>query len=165
MDITPILTYIGDNLAILVAALLSLEIVTLLLLLLMSIRSRRQGQRIANLLKTKHGASLEDMIADFLDESAKAAQERADLLQQVAGLRRDFGTAVQRIGFVRYNAFPGVGGEMSFSIALLDGGQNGFVLTSIFGREEARVYAKEIKRGQSLIALSEEEQAALRQAE
>ncbi len=165
MDITPILTYVSDNMTVLVAILLSLQALTLLLLLIVAIRSRSQGRRLASLLRTRSGESLEDMIAEFLAASAKGEKERAELLGKLEDLRRDLGTAVQRIGFVRYNAFPGVGGEMSFSIALLDGGMNGFILTSIFGREEARVYSKEIKQGQPSMVLSEEEIAAVRQAE
>lgn len=165
MDITPILTYISDNTTALVAILLLLQAFTLLLLLVVAVHSRSQGRRIANLLRTKTGTSLEDMISEFLQASTKGEQERAELLRQLTDLRRDFGTAVQRIGYVRYNAFPGVGGEMSFSIALLDGGMNGFILTSIFGREEARVYSKEIKQGKSTMVLSDEEEAAVRQAE
>ncbi len=72
--------------------------------------------------------------------------------------------AVQQVGFYRYNAFPGTGGELSFSLALLDGEQEGFVITSLYGRQDARVYAKEVKGTTSPSRLSPEEKEAIRRA-
>ena len=34
----------------------------------------------------------------------------------------------QKFGFVKYNAFQGMGGNLSFVIAMLDGNNTGFVL-------------------------------------
>ena len=100
-----------------------------------------------------------------MSDLAQAGQERVELLRQLEILRDELRLAVQSIGFVRYNAFPGVGGEMSFSIAALNAERSGFVLTSLFGREEARVYAKEIAKGEARVPLSHEEQAAVLQAD
>lgn len=58
---------------------------------------------------------------------------------------------------MRYNAFDDMGSQLSFSIALLDDFKNGFVLTSIYGREETVSYCKEVKNGTSTIPLSAEE--------
>lgn len=68
---------------------------------------------------------------------------------------------VQGVGIVRYNPFPEMGGNMSFSLALLDGRANGVVVSVLNGREVARVYGKSIEAGQSTYALSGEEQQAL----
>jgi len=68
---------------------------------------------------------------------------------------------VQGVGIVRYNPFPEMGGNMSFSLALLDGRANGVVVSVLNGREVARVYGKSIEAGQSTHALSDEEQQAL----
>src|SRR5699024_4328007 len=65
--------------------------------------------------------------------------------------------AIQKIGFVRYNAFAEMGNELSFSIALLDSFKNGFVLTSIYGRDYTTSYGKPIRFGKSKYPLSVEE--------
>ena len=57
-----------------------------------------------------------------------------------------------------------MGSELSFSIALLDNFSNGFVLTSIYGREQSISYAKPIKDGKSLYPLSVEEMQAIDRA-
>jgi len=72
--------------------------------------------------------------------------------------------AVQKVGMVRYDAFEDVGGRLSFSCALLDDRGDGVVITSINGRQDTRVYAKPLKRGASSHNLSEEEDAAIKQA-
>jgi hypothetical protein len=56
-----------------------------------------------------------------------------------------------------------VGSDLSFSIALLDGNQNGVIITSIYGRNESTTYAKPIDKGISRYDLSEEEKKVLGQ--
>jgi hypothetical protein len=68
------------------------------------------------------------------------------------------------VALLRYDAFEDVGGQLSFSCALLDEHGSGVVITSINGRQETRVYAKSMTRGNSSYNLSAEEQEAIRQA-
>ncbi|MGH2405899.1 MAG: DUF4446 family protein [bacterium] len=72
--------------------------------------------------------------------------------------------SVQRVGVVRYDAFQGAGGQLSFSLALLNERQDGVVLSVLNGREGARAYAKPVSGGRSTLTLSEEEQRAIAQA-
>jgi hypothetical protein len=69
--------------------------------------------------------------------------------------------AVSRIGVVRYDAFDDVGGQLSFSAALLDEHADGVVLTSITGRTGGRTYLKSVTNGESTSTLSDEESAAV----
>ncbi len=68
---------------------------------------------------------------------------------------------IQRMRIVRYNPFSNVGGNQSFSLALLDGKNNGIVMTSIYAADGSRIYAKPIKGGLSEFTLSKEEKEAL----
>jgi len=70
----------------------------------------------------------------------------------------------QKMGVIRYNPFSEVGSNQSFSVALLDKNNDGVVITSLFGREGNRVYAKPIKNGDSEYALSDEEKKAVEEA-
>lgn len=69
--------------------------------------------------------------------------------------------ALQRFAIVRYDAFEDMGGQLSFSAALLDEHGDGLVITSINGRTETRTYAKSVQKLQSRHNLSGEEQAAI----
>jgi len=87
-----------------------------------------------------------------------------ELKKQVEKISQTSKASVQRIGIVRYNPFSNVGGDQSFSIALLDGNDNGVVITSLFSRDGNRVYGKSVKNGQSEYSLSGEEKKAIEKA-
>jgi Protein of unknown function (DUF4446) len=72
--------------------------------------------------------------------------------------------AVQRVGLVRFNPFEDTGSNQSFALALLDGEEDGVVISSLHSRVSTRIYAKPITQGRSEAALSAEESEALRQA-
>lgn len=72
--------------------------------------------------------------------------------------------AVSRVGLVRFNPFEDTGGNQSFALALLDAAGDGIVVSSLHARSGTRIYAKTIRAGRSATALSEEEEAAVRQA-
>ncbi len=84
-----------------------------------------------------------------------AVRERLDALEAVA--RR----SLTRVGFVRFDAFPDVGSELSYALAVLDEDGNGFVLSSIYSREEVRTYAKAVRNFAADKELSDEERRAL----
>jgi hypothetical protein len=65
---------------------------------------------------------------------------------------------------VRYDAYEDTGGHQSASVAMLDAGRTGIVLTAIQGRDYARIYMKELDQGRASVALSPEEQEAVDRA-
>ncbi len=86
------------------------------------------------------------------------------LSQELENLKKEEKFSIQKVGIIRYNPFKEVGGDQSFSVALLDGNDSGIVITSLFSREGNRVYGKSIKNGQSEYSLSEEERQAIEKA-
>ena len=89
---------------------------------------------------------------------------RTEVLRLRDGLdraRTDLADALRHVAVVRYDAFPDMGGRLSFSAALLDDAGDGLVMTSINGRTETRTYAKGVKGGTSEMQLSPEEEQAI----
>ncbi|MBC5805686.1 MAG: DUF4446 domain-containing protein [Candidatus Eremiobacter antarcticus] len=86
-----------------------------------------------------------------------ALQRRVDALEATAA------HTLQRVGFVRFNAFADVGSELSYALAVVDSEGNGFLVSSIYSREEVRTYAKAIRKFAADKELSEEEQRAIEQ--
>ena len=86
------------------------------------------------------------------------------LRQEVAALRGEGKAALRHLAVVRYDAFADMGGHLSWSLALLDDGGHGVVLTSIHGRSEARTYAKNIAAWSCEQTLSPEETEAVSHA-
>lgn len=71
---------------------------------------------------------------------------------------------LQKINLLRFKAFENTGGDQSFALAILDSAGDGVVISSIFGREESRVYCKPIEGGTSKYAMSAEEKEAINRA-
>ena len=71
---------------------------------------------------------------------------------------------VQKFSLVRFNPFDEIGGDHSFSIALLNGKDDGILITGLHTRERTRVYSKPVEGGKSKLSLSKEEQQALNKA-
>jgi len=103
-------------------------------------------------------------LKEILDYLKNLKQEIERISQELEIFKKQSKLSVQKIGIVRYNPFIESGGDQSFSIALLNSNDDGLVITSLYGREGNRVYAKPIKNGQSEYLLSEEERKAIRQA-
>jgi hypothetical protein len=121
-------------------------IVGLLALLFSLVTLRRAGGR-------RSGSA-----ADALPEDVHG------LRQEVAALRAEARDALRHLAVVRYDAFGDMGGHLSWSLALLDDGGHGVVLTSIHGRSEARTYAKSITGWTCEQQLSPEELEAIEHA-
>ena len=69
------------------------------------------------------------------------------------------------MGLVRYNPFAETGGDQSFCLSLLDGNNNGLVISSLHSRENTRIYAKPVKKGKAAnYDLSTEEKEAVKKA-
>ena len=103
------------------------------------------------------------------DRRTSARRRAADLPMDVEGLRAEVqalrmeaSQALRHLAVVRYDAFGDMGGHLSWSLALLDDGGDGVVLTSIHGRSEARTYAKNVMGWSSEQQLSPEEQEAVK---
>jgi Protein of unknown function (DUF4446) len=83
------------------------------------------------------------------------------MTSQIEALQTDAATALRHLAVVRYDAFGDMGGHLSWSLALLDDGGDGVVLTSIHGRSDSRTYAKNVSSWTASQQLSPEEIEAI----
>ena len=95
-------------------------------------------------------------------------EDALGLRHEVAALRAEAASALKHLVVVRYDAFGSgpdrSGGQLSWSLAVLDDHGDGAVLTSIHGRNEARAYAKSITGWTCDQQLSPEEEEAIAHA-
>jgi hypothetical protein len=84
-----------------------------------------------------------------------------ELTKKINKIEIDGKLHVQKVGLIRFNPFKELGGDHSFSLAILDGEDCGVVITSLHTRDRTRVYMKSVKNGKSDSDLSEEEKKAL----
>lgn len=104
--------------------------------------------------------TLEEVLAVFesLEEKIK------ELSGRIEEIKKSKSGFFQKLGLIRFNPYKGMGGDQSFSLAMLDGENNGFIVTSLSGRSGNRIFAKPINNGKSSYQLSEEEGQALEKA-
>lgn len=149
--------YIIMGLVILVVLLLILVIVTMTKL-------RRLDRKYDYFMRGKDAETLEDIIMDEIDELRDLRAEDMSNKDSIRTLNRNFRASFQKYGVVKYNAFKGMGGNLSFALAVLDYTNSGFVMNCVHSREGCYLYIKEVDMGQTDIVLGNEEQEALEQA-
>jgi len=108
-----------------------------------------------------HAASLQQQF-EALYSYVQEASERLESRMETAEHRLD-GTVAYR-ALIRYDAYGEMSGRQSTSIALLDANRSGLVLSSIHHRDQARLYAKEVREGKPELELSPEEDEAIKRA-
>lgn len=136
----------------------------LALYLVAEIRISKFKKRYSELVRGADGINIEDLLLKNGHQVEGLSEDINTLNKEIDSLKTKLTFAVQKIGFIRYNAFADMGSELSFSIVFLDNFLNGFVLTSIYGREQSTCYAKPIKNGKSIYPLSAEEIQAVDRA-
>ncbi|WP_352418379.1 DUF4446 family protein [Proteiniborus sp.] len=139
------------------------------LLLLLYIINRAKISNITKkydrLVEGSSSHSLEGIIFEHIDEIKSVTEQITEVKKYCENLEGRLQFCLQRIGVVRYNAFSDMGSDLSFSIALLDDKLDGFIITSIYGRDDSKIYGKPIVKGKSTYPLSVEEMQALDRAE
>jgi predicted phosphohydrolase len=120
--------------------------------------------RYQQLTKGVKGDNLDKIVRRLAGEQerikkAQIAEEKS--LTVLEELAKDY---MQKVAIVRYNPFNQTGGNQSFSLALLDGRNNGIVISSFHNRDGTRLYAKSVKIGKTDDSFSQEEKAAIKEA-
>jgi len=126
----------------------------------------RIKQNQQKLFSGKNGVDLEKTILDQgknIKELDRDIQDLYGISNQIHNLALK---SVHKVGVVRFNPFKDLGGDQSFSIALLDGQNSGLVISALHTREGNRVYAKPVEKGKALkYPLTDEEKEAIQKAE
>lgn len=146
-----------------IIVLMGVVILALLILLLLNIvRTNNLKEKLAFFMKGKDGVSIEESMAQALDEVARVERDYNQLkryAKEVIEIKADNG--LYKHHMKRYDAFEGMGGQLSFVLVMLDDRNNGFILNNVQGRDNAHMYARNVEEGQCIQRLSPEEDAAL----
>jgi len=91
--------------------------------------------------------NLKEILESLLDEVKKEKEIDLELKKSIEKIELEGQQHIQKIGFIRFNPFAETGGNQSFILAVLDGNNSGFVLTSLHSRESTRIFSKPVKEG------------------
>jgi len=109
--------------------------------------------------------TLKEVLVELIGKYEKTGKAIQLINASIDELTKDGRLHLQRLGIVRFNPFSDTGGSQSFTIAILDGKDNGIIMTSLYARTGNRWYIKHIKLGVSEdVELSKEEQSAIKKA-
>lgn len=123
---------------------------------------RKMENRFRAFMMGQDGSSLEEKMMLLFSDVRKLKEHDFIHRNDIKEIQRILLTCFQKVGIVKYDAFREMGGQLSFSIALLDRLDNGFVMNSVHSASSSYVYTKEIENGECAIELSGEEKEALK---
>lgn len=110
--------------------------------------------------------TLKDVLEKILQDIGVSRDNTQELVSRCDKIEQDAVSHAQKIGLVRFNPFKDTGGDQSFVLALLDGRDNGIVISSLHGRTGTRWFAKSVASGKGREhELSDEEQEAVKKAQ
>ncbi|MDE6749290.1 MAG: DUF4446 family protein [Lachnospiraceae bacterium] len=140
---------------------LAFIIILMILIIVQMVKLNKLNKKYKKFMSGKNAKNLEtDIMALFEDNKlikVSVDKNRKD----IHTLYKRFENAFQKIGLVKYDAFAQMGGQLSFSLALLDENNNGFILNSVHSADGCYSYTKEIKQGTCDVFLGDEEKKAL----
>lgn len=136
----------------------------IVIFLLLSIRLYLVERRLNSLLKGVQGDNLDAILRQAVESGQEFESHLDELYELIGKLQHVAAASLQNVGLIKFNAFPGQGGDLSFALALLNNQGNGVVLTNLAGRDSSRIYAKNVVHGNSPYLLSEEEKSSIAKA-
>ncbi len=154
----------GFDLGYLFVGMIVLSVVVLILIILLIVQINKTGKlkkRLDKFVLGKDGVSLEQDIIGLFEDNKFLKNSTEKNKKDIRTLYRKMENTYQKMGLVKYDAFNQMGGQLSFSLALLDENNNGFIMNSVHSTEGCYTYTKEIKNGESSISLGSEEAEAL----
>lgn len=143
---------------------IGLAIVTLILLILYIVNVIQMNQlkkKYKIFMSGKNARNLEKTLIERLDQVDALMEANATNEKTMKNILSKMQFTFQKVGLVKYDAFHEMGGKLSFSLALLNEKNDGFVLNAVHSREGCYTYVKDIIAGNSVILLSPEEKEAL----
>ena len=164
MDGTNILDYFGIDPFYIMLGQTVLTLILLIVVIVCIFKIKRLYRSYDYFMRGKDAETLEDIIIDHIhDIQELKSQDRANK-DQIRINNKNMRASFQKFGMVKYSAFKGMGGNLSFAFALLDYTNTGFIMNSVHSREGCYLYLKAVDRGQTEILLGNEEKEALEQA-
>lgn len=150
-----------SDLGILIIILFVITVILLVLLIFLLVRYNQLNVSYQMFMKGKKAESLEEEIGALFNDISSLKTSTEKNRKDIKKIIENLSECYQRVGIVKYDAFKEMGGKLSFSVALLNDNETGFIINSIHSSEGCYVYTKEIVNGECAISLGDEEKKAL----
>lgn len=159
-----IIKIINENSAFIIIGLLVIVLLLLIMVLTLMSTTKKLEKKYRKMMRGVNSKNLEELITSKLDDIDKAIGKSKEALNKCEVIKEEIKGCVNKVAIMRYKAFPDVGSDLSFSIAILDSYNDGILITGIYSRHDSTTYAKPVDKGISRYELSEEETYVLNEA-
>lgn len=150
--------------AYIIAALGAITFVLFILVIVCLAKLGGLKKKYKKFMEGSDAQSLEELIQKEVVEIRRLQEEDQDTKDKIVDMNRVISGCYQKTGIVKYDALTGMGGQISFALAMLDLRNTGIMINSIHTREGSYLYMKEIKEGKCEVLLGKEEEKALEKA-
>ena len=151
----------GVDIGYILVGIAAVLLILLIILIVLITKYNKLKKRYDKFMKGKNASSLEDDMHGVFEDMKLLKNNVDKNKKDIRVLYKNMEKTFQKLGIVKYDAFNQMGGQLSFSLALLDENNNGFIINSVHSTEGCYSYTKEIKNGVSAISLGNEEAEAL----
>lgn len=138
-----------------------LIVILLVVTIVQIVKTNKLKKKYNKFMQGKDAKSLEADIIKLYEDNKDIKSMTDTNRQDIKKIFKNMELTFQKIGIVKYDAFQQMGGKLSFSLALLNENNDGFILNSVHSSEGCYSYTKEIKGGECEISLGNEEEKAL----
>ena len=156
--------YLGIDSDYIIIGLCGVLLILFILVIINIVQMKKLKKNYRIFMSGKDAKTLEDTLIQRLDQVDSLLESNEENDRNIKVLSKNMQCTYQKMGLIKYDAFHEMGGKLSFSLAMLDMRNNGFIINAMHTREGCYTYIKEIIYGNSVIVLSEEEQEALKRA-
>ena len=156
--------FLSTNAGYIICILFVLLVIILILLLVLFSKFNALRASYEEFMQGRDGKSLEEILTQVVEDNKKVKAQCKNDIEAITGMKQNLKDSYRKVGIVKYDTLRGMSGKLSFSLALLDGEDSGFVLSSMHTQDGCYSYLKEIIHGESHAILSNEEKDALNMA-
>lgn len=155
------LEFTVDDFLLTFAIMAGVMLILLILLIVNMVKTSKLRKKYESFMVGKDAKSLEDNLVKRIHQVEELLVSEKKNEENIEKIFNNMKFAFQKVGMVKYDAFNEMGGKLSFSLALLDYKNDGFIINAMHSRQGCYTYIKEIIDGNSIIVLAEEEKEAL----
>ena len=138
-----------------------LLLIFMIMTIVLLVKTNKLIKKYKRFMKGENAKSLENDIIEMFERQVEIEETLSKNSEDIKLLYKKFKKAFQKVSLTKYDAFNQMGGQLSYCLVMLDENNDGFIINSVHGADGCYSYTKEIRKGKSSIALSNEEQQTL----
>ena len=137
---------------------------SIIILILHIIRFRKYEKKYNNVWSKFENENFEkdvEYLIQSMNDTRRVSEEARISAESIEGKMLK---SLQKVGFLKYDAYEGGNSGLSFTLAILNANDDGILINSVYTRNGSNIYAKQIINGSYEGSLAKEEQNALQKA-